>query len=277
MERNVLKMNELFSIGDISKIFHIPIKTLRYYDEIGLLVPAFVDTNTKYRFYSVDQFVLIDIIRNSKKMGMPLSEVKKAIEEDLKFNDILELIDRQSICLDEKINELNMLKASMNTIRESLGEISSLVFNEVFLVKEDIQKYISFPYTSRTIEEQEINFRKAALSSKIIEREVYAVFGVGTDAKLYFDKGEMVNPDIRYYIKNRLSPAEYEKIPAGMYACIIFDDNSFAKEKYYGLLAEYLTKNRIQAQGDFIEQWIMPRVEGKRESTLIKLEIKIED
>lgn len=62
-------MNELFSIGDISKIFHIPIKTLRYYDEIGLLVPAFVDTNTKYRFYSVDQFVLIDIIRNSKIWG----------------------------------------------------------------------------------------------------------------------------------------------------------------------------------------------------------------
>lgn len=53
----------LFSIGEVSKIKDITIKTLRYYHKIGILTPKVIDENTGYRYYSIDQFIYIDIIK----------------------------------------------------------------------------------------------------------------------------------------------------------------------------------------------------------------------
>ena len=41
----------MYSIGEFSKIGSVSTKTLRYYDEIGLLRPAYVDEENRYRYY----------------------------------------------------------------------------------------------------------------------------------------------------------------------------------------------------------------------------------
>ena len=46
-------MKEFFTIGEISKLFNINSKTLRYYDEIDLFKPSYVDEHNKYRYYSI--------------------------------------------------------------------------------------------------------------------------------------------------------------------------------------------------------------------------------
>ncbi len=45
----------MFKIGDFSKLSQVTVKTLRYYDELGLLKPVEVDRFTGYRYYSADQ------------------------------------------------------------------------------------------------------------------------------------------------------------------------------------------------------------------------------
>ena len=45
-------MNNLYKIGEFSKTVNLPIKTLRYYDEYGLLEPSYVDEFTGYRYYN---------------------------------------------------------------------------------------------------------------------------------------------------------------------------------------------------------------------------------
>lgn len=45
----------LYSIGSLSKIMHISTDTLRYYDECGLVKPAYTSAQTGYRYYSDDQ------------------------------------------------------------------------------------------------------------------------------------------------------------------------------------------------------------------------------
>ncbi len=45
----------MFKIGDFSKLSRVSVKTLRYYDKLGLLKPAHVDHFTGYRYYSADQ------------------------------------------------------------------------------------------------------------------------------------------------------------------------------------------------------------------------------
>ena len=45
----------MFKIGEFSKFSQVTVKTLRYYDQIGLLKPAEIDRFTGYRYYSASQ------------------------------------------------------------------------------------------------------------------------------------------------------------------------------------------------------------------------------
>jgi effector-binding domain-containing protein len=73
----------MFKIGDFSTLSRISVKTLRYYDEIGLLKPVKVDQFTSYRYYSADQLPRLNYIVSLKNMGLSLEEVSTLISDDL--------------------------------------------------------------------------------------------------------------------------------------------------------------------------------------------------
>ena len=70
----------LYKIGDFSKETGVPIKTLRYYNEIDLFNPVEVDLFTGYRYYSSDQIEDLNLILKLKKVGFSLEEIKKYCE-----------------------------------------------------------------------------------------------------------------------------------------------------------------------------------------------------
>lgn len=65
----------MLKIGDFSKFSRVTIKTLRYYDEIGLLKPVEVDPQTGYRYYSTDQLSQLNHIIGLKDLGLSLEEI----------------------------------------------------------------------------------------------------------------------------------------------------------------------------------------------------------
>ena len=69
-------MNDLFTIGEISKHQNISRQTLIFYDKIGLFRPAYVDPENGYRYYSAAQLDYLDTICIMKKFGFSLDEIK---------------------------------------------------------------------------------------------------------------------------------------------------------------------------------------------------------
>ncbi len=65
MERLGDIMQTYFSIGQVSKLKKLSVKTLRYYHDIDLLIPAYIDLETNYRYYSIDQLLVIDLIKEA--------------------------------------------------------------------------------------------------------------------------------------------------------------------------------------------------------------------
>ena len=63
----------MFKIGDFSKLSRVSVKTLRYYDELGLLKPANVDDFTGYRYYVIDQMPRLNRILALKDLGFSRS------------------------------------------------------------------------------------------------------------------------------------------------------------------------------------------------------------
>ncbi len=73
----------MMRIGEFSRLSKVPIKTLRFYDEVGLLHPAKVDNFTGYRFYTFSQLARLHRILALKEMGFPLEQVGRLLDDDL--------------------------------------------------------------------------------------------------------------------------------------------------------------------------------------------------
>jgi effector-binding domain-containing protein len=82
----------MFKIGDFSKFSRVSVKTLRYYDEIGLLNPVKVDELSGYRYYSADQLPRLNRIVGLKNLGLSLDEISRILTDNPSTVKIIELV-----------------------------------------------------------------------------------------------------------------------------------------------------------------------------------------
>ncbi|MBQ9650571.1 MAG: MerR family transcriptional regulator [Prevotella sp.] len=69
-------------IGEFSQIMQVTVKTLRHYEQKGLLLPDEVDEWTGYRYYSIGQMQKLKDIRDLQRLGFSLDEIKDLYAED---------------------------------------------------------------------------------------------------------------------------------------------------------------------------------------------------
>lgn len=67
------------SIGDFSRMTYLSVKALRRYHDMGLLVPAAVDSHSRFRYYEPDQVPVGQVIRRFRDLGMPLEQVREVL------------------------------------------------------------------------------------------------------------------------------------------------------------------------------------------------------
>lgn len=78
MEPECEKVEEkLYRIGMFSKMNQVTIKTLRYYDEVGLLRPRFIDPDNGYRYYSSSQLEPLHRLLALRRIGYSIEEIKQ--------------------------------------------------------------------------------------------------------------------------------------------------------------------------------------------------------
>lgn len=73
----------MIKIGEFSKLVQVPVATLRYYDQVGLLKPVAVDRFTGYRYYSASQLPRLHRILALKGLGFSLEQIAGALDEGL--------------------------------------------------------------------------------------------------------------------------------------------------------------------------------------------------
>lgn len=104
---------KLFPIGEVSKLFHISVSSLRHYETIGLLTPAYVSPDSGYRYYGTEQFEVLNTIRYLRALDIPLPE----IEDFLKNRDIdrmeTKLLQQKQVVL-KKQQELKRIEQKID-------------------------------------------------------------------------------------------------------------------------------------------------------------------
>ena len=70
----------MFSIGEFARLGGVSVRTLRHYDEIGLLPPATVDPDTGYRGYLAPQLTQLNRIMALKELGLSLTQTRRLLD-----------------------------------------------------------------------------------------------------------------------------------------------------------------------------------------------------
>jgi len=104
----------LLTIGEMSKLSGASIHSLRYYERINVLTPAYTDPDTNYRYYSLDQTYLLEFIGFCIEMDIPLKDMKR-------FTQSGDVLDAHAFLNEGKsiaIKKLGAIKQGLRFIKD---------------------------------------------------------------------------------------------------------------------------------------------------------------
>lgn len=79
----LMKAESMFKIREFSQLGQVSVKTLRYYDQLGVLKPAQIDPCTGYRYYTAAQLLRLNRILVFKDLGFTLEQIVQLLDEQI--------------------------------------------------------------------------------------------------------------------------------------------------------------------------------------------------
>ena len=131
-----MEKSGLFQIGDVAKMFHLSVGTLRHYEKQGLLQPEYIDPETGYRYYSTRQFESLNTIRYLRVLDTPLDQIAEFLK-NRDINHIQELLRQQKETVIRKRKELETIERKIDN---RLRQIEDAVSSEL-----DVIRFVTYP------------------------------------------------------------------------------------------------------------------------------------
>ncbi len=126
----------MFSIGEFSKITGLTVKTLRFYHDKNLLIPALVDDQTGYRYYDARQIDKARIIAQLRSLEFTLEQIGAILAESEDEADILDFLETQRTLLEERMRQYRGIVTSLESILRNEREARMTMHKSTFEVEE---------------------------------------------------------------------------------------------------------------------------------------------
>ncbi|MBQ3027669.1 MAG: MerR family transcriptional regulator [Lachnospiraceae bacterium] len=128
-------VDTLLKIGEVADFFQISVKAVRIYEKKGILVPAYIDPDSGYRYYTPDQLHQLAALLELKALGFSLDEIKdvmvgesskealyKAMQEKLRNWENLVIMAQSKMDAIESISERLVSSKEAEKLRELTEE-----------------------------------------------------------------------------------------------------------------------------------------------------------
>jgi len=124
-----MKMEEnLMRIGQIAAFFNVSVKAIRIYEKKGIIVPAKIDPDTGYRYYTADQVQTLAALLELKALGFSLSEIKNIISGGVNNSELIAALFRKRLAwqdviaaAENKIDAIGRIIERINKSKEATG------------------------------------------------------------------------------------------------------------------------------------------------------------
>lgn len=272
----------MLKISDFSMLSKVPMKTLRYYDQIGLLKPAKID-NTGYRYYSAEQLLDINRIFIFKELGFTLHEIFQLLHEQISSEQIRGMLRLKESEIERMIGREQSKLAGIKERMQLVEREGSLEKEQEVVIKavEGLQ-LVSYPSHGPT----EIIPELFCTLDQLLDKQTRA-FLTGPQTVLWKESNETDGDfvlEAGYRCKRELPVLARElrirSLPAEpMMATLLFhSDSSFAASACIDL-ASWIEKNGYRIKEDQPGRELYLPISGNPEENgdvLMEIQIPIE-
>ena len=247
-----MEKRELFQIGEMAKMFHLSVGSLRYYEKIGLLEPEYVDQETGYRYYSTGQFECLNTILYLRVLDMPLSQIASFLK-NRDIGKIQEMLRQQKDVVVRKQEELKSIEKKITNrlrqIQDALG-----AEKEHIQVKRVKPRRIAWLKDHLAIDSyQSPDFETSIRRLEQGQKDPIVFLGkvgVGISAERLAEK-EYSRYDMVFLVLD--DEDQYvgmlEELPEEACAAVCFCGSHKDPPAYYQKLSEYIEENHLEIAG----------------------------
>lgn len=145
----------MFRIGAFSKISNTTVRALHLYEEMGILIPEKINTQSKYRYYSANQLQTINEIKMLQQIGLSLKVIKEVIvNRDMKVLEYhYEILQEE---LQKEMKELQMKKNLIESLKANQKEGKQMEKYNVVIKEIPSRKVMSIRKKVASFEEESL-------------------------------------------------------------------------------------------------------------------------
>ena len=252
----------MYSIGHFSLILKVSTRTLRHYDEIGLLKPSFVSKENNYRYYEKDQINSAKYIIKLKESGLGLEEIRKIILNNNSDN-FKETIEKRLKNIEEEIQKLLNMKDDLSKLLKE-GQIN----NKQHLWDHSNIKIVMKEEICVISKRVKINIRNVGEVIGLLYEEInkHGLKITGGHVIKYYDlEYDSDNADVEVSIpveQRKESKVKFNHIPAGRYV-MASSDSIREKGDTHAMIIDWMQLNNYETDGEPLEQYSIKYDQGK--------------
>ncbi|MGG5739980.1 MULTISPECIES: MerR family transcriptional regulator [Bacillus cereus group] len=248
--REEIQMKKIFSIGEVAKIKDITIKALRYYHKMGILIPKHVDESTGYRYYSIDQFIHIDIIKSCRELNTSIVELQEIFKE-CNTDKLLQFLQLKRAEAEEHIKKMKEVIETIDGLNEKVGSSQDILKNDEISIQFFEQRYVIVAPCKEVGSLQELLYYSDL--EKLIQ---------DNEEKMSMEMGILYNVNEKWdvepkYVFNKVQDYVHMEempnikvLPGGKYVTLAYSKEN--EEERRNIIIEYTRENNIEVES-FIE------------------------
>lgn len=245
-----MERKELFQIGEVAKLFHLSVGSLRHYEKAGLLQPEYIDSETGYRYYSTRQFECLNTIRYLRVLDMPLPQIADFLE-NRDVNKIREMLRQQKETVIRRQKDFQIIEKKIENRLMQLDDALSSELDAVQMIQTPIRRiaWIRNNLSIKSYLDLETSIRK--LESRQKKAVVFiGKVGVGI-AKEQLQKKQYSRYDMVFLILDKEDTyiGDTEELPAETCVSIRFCGSHSEAPAYYQKLDDYISDHNMIIAG----------------------------
>lgn len=245
----------LMTIKEFSQLTSTPVDTLKHYDRIDLLKPAFVGENG-YRYYHPQQANILTRILFGSRANISLKDIRETYTTDTPSITMEQYLQvRKNI--KKQIQELKAIQKTITSLEFYYNLTQTKPLEEIFSIKLPDSYYLIAPNqpmpSGEALETNVANklYLKGYKNGEWPHHQLGCYF---TPLDLALHKFDKVNYYLRIDHPSWYNAAELTKFPGGEYLCVLTKTSEKDIKKSVHILLEALERNRQPTTGNVYAQ-----------------------
>lgn len=278
-------MKEYYTIGELSKIYHFPISTLRYYHRCGLFSPEYRDPANGYRYYGRDQLYKLDALALLRVLDIPVADIAE-MEAQPDFEEaILEYLKEHR----------NALKTQLDSLKERLQMVDSILTEadktSSFLLKDQDITIRHFPARTFLLKEADFQpsdereiriYLQQMFGTPLTEPELPTIIqgnGLTSSLEYLLRSGKIIYDGVYMVPNGPFGKGNWSvmEIPECDCLTIRYPSDTESRSAAYAQMADHIKRHNVNAKDMVIEEMLWRGLmSSKKGSDVMELRVMLE-